>query len=162
MRPLLSPLDSPRGSVHLWRPGLSLAWAIGKPTPFPATTMRKGPDLFFEIARLAYSLDTRLKFVWIGGDPAPFMEKVRIAVAGQQVLPAISASICQIMKVHPNAELLNGLKPLDPMELCTVETILPQPKWRTAMKEITSVATESRMYCIKSVTTMDTIPPRME
>jgi glycosyltransferase involved in cell wall biosynthesis/SAM-dependent methyltransferase len=40
------------------------------------TDWRKGPDLFFEIARLACSQDTRLKFVWIGGDPAPFMEKV--------------------------------------------------------------------------------------
>lgn len=41
------------------------------------TDWRKGPDLFFEIARLACSLNERLKFVWIGGDPAPFMEKVR-------------------------------------------------------------------------------------
>ena len=41
------------------------------------TDWRKGPDLFLEIARLTCSLDDRLKFVWIGGDPAPFMEKVR-------------------------------------------------------------------------------------
>ena len=43
------------------------------------TDWRKGPDLFFEIARLACARDARLKFVWIGGDPAPFMEKVRSA-----------------------------------------------------------------------------------
>ena len=40
---------------------------------------RKGPDLFFEIARLACAGDRRLKFVWIGGEPAAFMEKVRSA-----------------------------------------------------------------------------------
>ena len=34
------------------------------------TDWRKGPDLFFEIARLACSGDMPLKFVWIGGDPA--------------------------------------------------------------------------------------------
>jgi glycosyltransferase involved in cell wall biosynthesis len=39
----------------------------------------KGPDLFFEIARLACAGDRRLKFVWIGGEPAVFMEKVRSA-----------------------------------------------------------------------------------
>ena len=43
------------------------------------TDWRKGPDLFLEIARLACARDARLKFVWIGGDPAPFMEKVRSA-----------------------------------------------------------------------------------
>jgi glycosyltransferase involved in cell wall biosynthesis len=41
------------------------------------TDWRKGPDLFVEIARLACARDLRLKFVWIGGDPVPFMEKVR-------------------------------------------------------------------------------------
>ena len=43
------------------------------------TNRRKGPDLFFEIARLACAGDRRLKFVWIGGEPAAFMEKVRTA-----------------------------------------------------------------------------------
>ena len=43
------------------------------------TDWRKGPDLFFEIARRACSRDMRLKFIWIGGDPAPFMENVRRA-----------------------------------------------------------------------------------
>jgi glycosyltransferase involved in cell wall biosynthesis/SAM-dependent methyltransferase len=41
------------------------------------TDWRKGPDLFFEIAKLACASEARLKFVWIGGDPMPFMEKVR-------------------------------------------------------------------------------------
>jgi SAM-dependent methyltransferase len=40
------------------------------------TDWRKGPDLFFEIARLACSRDARLKFVWIGGEPDPLMKKV--------------------------------------------------------------------------------------
>jgi glycosyltransferase involved in cell wall biosynthesis len=40
------------------------------------TDWRKGPDLFLEIARLACSRDGRLKFVWIGGDPGPFMKEV--------------------------------------------------------------------------------------
>ena len=43
------------------------------------TDWRKGPDLFVEIARSACARDSRLKFLWIGGDPAPFMEKVRSA-----------------------------------------------------------------------------------
>ena len=43
------------------------------------TDWRKGPDLFSEIARLACSSDMPLKFVWIGGDPAQFTEKVRSA-----------------------------------------------------------------------------------
>ena len=43
------------------------------------TEWRKGPDLFFEIAKLACSVDTRLKFLWIGGNPAPFMEKAHSA-----------------------------------------------------------------------------------
>jgi hypothetical protein len=38
------------------------------------TDWRKGPDLFPEIARLACSRDPLLKFVWIGGDPVPYME----------------------------------------------------------------------------------------
>ena len=50
------------------------------------TDWRKGPDLFFEIARLACSRDARLKFVWIGGDPAPFMEKVRSAELEGRIL----------------------------------------------------------------------------
>jgi glycosyltransferase involved in cell wall biosynthesis len=43
------------------------------------TDWRKGPDLFVEIARSACARDSRLKFLWIGGDPVPFMEKVRSA-----------------------------------------------------------------------------------
>ena len=43
------------------------------------TDWRKGPDLFLQIARLACSHDARLKFIWIGGDASPFMEKVRSA-----------------------------------------------------------------------------------
>ena len=50
------------------------------------TDWRKGPDLFFEIARLACSRDARLKFVWIGGDPDPFMEKARSAGLEGRVL----------------------------------------------------------------------------
>ena len=50
------------------------------------TDWRKGPDLFVEVGRLACSLDARLKFVWIGGDPAPFMEKVRSAGLEGRVL----------------------------------------------------------------------------
>ncbi|HEY5743330.1 MAG TPA: glycoside hydrolase family 99-like domain-containing protein [Terrimicrobiaceae bacterium] len=50
------------------------------------TDWRKGPDLFVEIARLACSRDARLKFVWIGGDPAPLMEKVRSAGLEGRVL----------------------------------------------------------------------------
>jgi glycosyltransferase involved in cell wall biosynthesis/ubiquinone/menaquinone biosynthesis C-methylase UbiE len=41
------------------------------------TDWRKGPDLFFDIGRLAFSRDARLKFVWIGGDPSPFVERAR-------------------------------------------------------------------------------------
>jgi glycosyltransferase involved in cell wall biosynthesis/SAM-dependent methyltransferase len=40
------------------------------------TDWRKGPDLFFEIARLACPRDARLKFVWIGGEPGPFTKEV--------------------------------------------------------------------------------------
>lgn len=50
------------------------------------TDWRKGPDLFVEIARLACSRDARLKFVWIGGDPAPFMEQVRSAGLERRIL----------------------------------------------------------------------------
>jgi glycosyltransferase involved in cell wall biosynthesis/SAM-dependent methyltransferase len=50
------------------------------------TDWRKGPDLFVDVARLACARDTRLKFVWIGGDPEPFMEKARSSGMGGRIL----------------------------------------------------------------------------
>jgi glycosyltransferase involved in cell wall biosynthesis/SAM-dependent methyltransferase len=50
------------------------------------TDWRKGPDLFFEIARLACSRDARLKFVWIGGERHSFMKAVENAGLQGRVL----------------------------------------------------------------------------
>jgi glycosyltransferase involved in cell wall biosynthesis/SAM-dependent methyltransferase len=50
------------------------------------TDWRKGPDLFLEIARLACPQVPQLKFVWIGGDAAPYMAEVHRAGLEGRVL----------------------------------------------------------------------------